>query len=86
MDIYKKALSDCREQIIELNNKINTALFNSQELYQDVKKRLENRDLSDEQAKEILNALWWHVCNFEVLYKISQGYALNAALKSFSGK
>lgn len=86
MDIYKKALSDCREQIIELKNKINDALYESKELYQDVKKRLESSELSKKESGEIVNALWWHVCKLEVLYKTSQGYALNAALKSFSGK
>lgn len=86
MDIYKKALSDCRAQIIELKNKINAAVFDSQELYKTVKKQLENSNLPKEQATEIVNALWWHVCTLESLYKTSQGYALNAALKSFSGK
>lgn len=86
MHVYEKALSDCREQIIELKNKINAALYESQELYQDVKKRLESSELSKKESGEIVNSLWWHVCKLEALYKTSQGYALNAALKSFSGK
>lgn len=86
MHVYEKALSDCRAQIIEINKKINDALYESKELYQDVKKRLESSKLSKKESGEIVNALWWHVCKLEALYETSKGYALNAALKSFSGK